>query len=55
MTQDQIDIMIMIRDTLEMLAEAALDANDHDTHNALGCAFHEIASVEGVGYPEPQV
>lgn len=50
MTQDQIEMLVLIRDKLEMLAEAALDANDQDTHNAIGCAFHTIAEL--VGYPE---
>ena len=50
MTQDQIDQLILIRDKLEMLGEAALDANDQDAHDAIGCAFHTIAEL--VGYPE---
>lgn len=51
MTQDQTDELILIRDKLEMLGDAALDANDIYAHNAIGLAFHAIAAF--VGYPEP--
>ena len=51
MTPDQIDELILIRDKLEMLGDAALDANDIHNHDKIGLAFHAIAAV--VGYPDP--
>lgn len=51
MTEDQIDQLILIRDRLEMLGDEMLEQNQMEAHDAIGCAFHEIASL--VGYPEP--
>lgn len=50
MTEDQVDQLILIRDKLEMLGDIALEQNNVEAHEAIGCAFHEIASL--VGYPE---
>ena len=51
MTEQQTQDLILIRDKLEMLGDTMLEQGNTEAHDAIACAFHEIASL--VGYPDP--